>query len=565
MSGRRGSKPRAARIVSKSKRAEEAEREHGLERLVFGRAANEAGTGAAIGEATAVGAGASAGAGRASSKKGKRPGKRPRPSAAWVDEDDDAVAVSLAGTNRLRKLRTDEEDDVVDGAEYQRRLRSRLVEGQSSTDWAALPEDRRRAGSGSGSDSDDDGDDATGLGAGAGGATRSEGLRRRLERSTAPVTVGSGALPSGRVSIRRVRDANAKETAKGVVSALQFHPTGALLMAASMDNRIRFFEADGSRNRKVAAVHFPDMPVMDARLSGDGMMAFAVGRRPHYYTYDIPSATATRVPRLEGRADASLESFAVSPQPGASLLAFLVKDGDIVLASTATRQPVGVVRASAPARAAAFTADGRSLVSSGDDGMVHVWDLRMQRLRGRFVDEGMQATSSLALAPGGEALAVGSDAGIVNVYDWSAVDRCLPENTHSISATSSSRSQAPAAAAAAAAGVAERETAAGPAASSISRAATLAPSKVLTQLSTRISDVVYNHDGSILAMASHTLRDKLRLVHASSMTVFGNWPTARTPLHFVNSLAFSPTGDRLAIGNDRGRVLLLKLDHFAQA
>jgi U3 small nucleolar RNA-associated protein 18 len=42
-----------------------------------------------------------------------------------VDEDDTKVAVSLAGSTRLRKLRHDEDDDVVDGVEYQKRLQTR--------------------------------------------------------------------------------------------------------------------------------------------------------------------------------------------------------------------------------------------------------------------------------------------------------------------------------------------------------------------------------------------------------------------------------------------------------
>jgi U3 small nucleolar RNA-associated protein 18 len=43
--------------------------------------------------------------------------------AAWKDSDDERVMVSLAGTDRLRKLRETEEEDVMDGREYSRRMR----------------------------------------------------------------------------------------------------------------------------------------------------------------------------------------------------------------------------------------------------------------------------------------------------------------------------------------------------------------------------------------------------------------------------------------------------------
>ena len=60
-------------------------------------------------------------------------------------------------------------------------------------------------------------------------------------------------------------------------------------------------------------------------------------------------------------------------------------------------------------------------------------------------------------------------------------------------------------------------------------------------------------------------RDALRLVHIPSMTAFSNWPTSRSPLQYVHSLAFSPAGGTLAIGNAKGRVLLYRLHHYAEA
>ena len=60
-------------------------------------------------------------------------------------------------------------------------------------------------------------------------------------------------------------------------------------------------------------------------------------------------------------------------------------------------------------------------------------------------------------------------------------------------------------------------------------------------------------------------RDRLKLVHLPSCSVFNNWPTDRTPLGTVESLAFSPNGGYLAIGNHKGFVLLYQLEHFGAA
>jgi U3 small nucleolar RNA-associated protein 18 len=87
--------------------------------------------------------------------------------------------------------------------------------------------------------------------------------------------------------------------------------------------------------------------------------------------------------------------------------------------------------------------------------------------------------------------------------------------------------------------------------------------RTLPHLTTGVDSLAFNPDGQILAMASRMKRDSLKLVHLPSLTAFSNWPTARNPLHYVHSLAFSPGGGYLAIGNAKGRVLLYRLHAYA--
>lgn len=49
------------------------------------------------------------------------------------------------------------------------------------------------------------------------------------------------------------------------------------------------------------------------------------------------------------------------------------------------------------------------------------------------------------------------------------------------------------------------------------------------------------------------------------MSTFSNWPTDRTPLGYVASAAFSPHSGYLAIGNDKGKALLYRLNHYERA
>jgi hypothetical protein len=62
----------------------------------------------------------------------------------------------------------------------------------------------------------------------------------------------------------------------------------------------------------------------------------------------------------------------------------------------------------------------------------------------------------------------------------------------------------------------------------------------------------------VLAIASNEKRDAMKLLHVPSGTIFSNWPTERTPIRYPYSLDFSPNGSFLAVGNDRGRVLLYR-------
>jgi len=59
---------------------------------------------------------------------------------AWIDEDDERLAVSLVSkADRVKKLRVTKSEDVVDGRDYERRLRDRFqASAVARTDWAQM-------------------------------------------------------------------------------------------------------------------------------------------------------------------------------------------------------------------------------------------------------------------------------------------------------------------------------------------------------------------------------------------------------------------------------------------
>ena len=56
--------------------------------------------------------------------------------AAWNDSEDERIVVSLAANSRLRKLRTIESEDLVNGKEYSKRLRHQFERLYPVPGWA---------------------------------------------------------------------------------------------------------------------------------------------------------------------------------------------------------------------------------------------------------------------------------------------------------------------------------------------------------------------------------------------------------------------------------------------
>ena len=149
------------------------------------------------------------------------------------------------------------------------------------------------------------------------------------------------------------------------------------------------------------------------------------------------------------------------------------------------------------------------------------------------IDEGAVGTTVIAL--GGESgrkrlggdrwAAIGSSSGIVNIYDrreWSMHDNSTGARDPSIPRTPK-------------------------------------PARTLDQLTTPTSHLVFSADGQMLVMASRWKHDALRIVHLPSCTVYRNWPTSRTPLGRVSSVALSPDGGLLAVGNEQGKIRLWEI------
>ncbi|KAK6940745.1 WD40 repeat [Dillenia turbinata] len=430
--------------------------------------------------------------------------------AVWVDDEEEKASVNIANVNRLRKIRKKEDESLISGSAYVARLRAQHAKMNPGTEWAQIDFRLRSYNS----DADDSGEEN-----GAvvdPGFEDVEAVSDILRTNEDLVVKGGSKLLPGLLEFSKLVDANAEEPSNGPINSVQFHRNAQLLLAAGLDRKMRFFQIDGKRNTKIQSIFLEDFPIRKASFLRDGSQVIAAGRRKFFYSFDLVKAKVDKIGPLTGRDEKSLEVFETSPD--SSTIAFVGNEGYILLVSTKTKALIGTLKMNGTARSLAFTEDGQQLLSSGGDGHIYHWDLRTRTCFHKAIDEGCFNSSALCISPNGTLFAAGSASGIVNIYNR---DEFLGGKRK--------------------------------------------PMKTVENLTTKVDFMKFSNDSQILAICSTMKKNSLKLIHVPSLTVFSNWPPAKTTLHYPRCLDFSPGGGFMAVGNAAGRVLLYKLHHYHHA
>ncbi|RMD41219.1 hypothetical protein DV735_g3909, partial [Chaetothyriales sp. CBS 134920] len=477
--------------------------------------------------------------------------------AVWYDSDDDRVAVSLASNPRLRKLRDTPDDDIVSGREYIARLRRQYERLHPRPEWAMTQAARKRKrqsdnGNGATANVQDDSDL---------GGSATNGLKRQKLQ---PEVIDIARLPP------------VTSSGPSSVESLQFHPYYPILLASGPSATASLYHISPqppNPNPLLTSLHVKKTALRHSEFcvpqsagspppddtTTDETRIILSARRRYFHIWTLATGRVSKVSRALStisQQQKTTERFKTSPSGTLIGLVSSTKAGGggvINVLDATTLSWICSCRIDSQGGVADFDWWGSACSPSssqsqsppegftviGKSGHVSEYSIADRRVVARWHDDGAVGSTVLATSRDGRWTAVGSSAGIVNIYDRHSADF-----KHAVLAPTTSNSESGGGGAAA--------------------AGRPRPARTLDQLTTPISHLVFSPDSQLLVVSSRWKKNALRLVHLPSCTVFRNWPTDSTNLGRISSVAVGGQGNAsasmlLAVGNERGAVRLWEI------
>ncbi|GAP83334.1 putative u3 small nucleolar RNA-associated protein [Rosellinia necatrix] len=459
---------------------------------------------------------------------------------AWEDSDDEQLTVSLANATRLRKLRTSEADDVINGTEYAFRLRQQYLRLNPTPEWARQaegPPKKRRRRSSAGSESSGASDEGEGVDDFNADALPLDRLLRDAGAMNGTTSVRGKKLRPEVIDIQRSRDI---PDAHKDVTSLAFHPEYPVLLSSSTSSLLFLHHiaptAYPTPNPLLTSTKVLQVPVRRAQFTPDGKKIFMAGRRRYIHSWDIETGAVQKTNKIHGHQveQKTWERFRLSPCGRyLGLIATTRKGGGVInILNVHTMQWIAAARLDSRGGIIDFCwwRTGNGLTILGKGGQVGEYSMASKRFLAVWNDEGSNGGSAIALggSNGPKLLgddrwvAVGSNSGVVNIYDRHTL--IMPSKEDELKLNPRPE-----------------------------------PTRALMQLITPVTLLVFSPDGQLLAISSKFKRNALKLVHLPSCTVYRNWPTEQTPLGRIEAIAFGTKSDMLAVGNDAGKIRIWEI------
>ena len=388
------------------------------------------------------------------------------------------MTISLAGTNRLRKLRRTEDEDLVSGKVYARRLRQQFERIYPLPEWASTVPHKRRD-----SDSDEDGE-----------FLQASDPLSALFQSSAPLTQRpTRYLPDDILAIAAIASIPVPP-GNPLPRSLHFHPSHPLLLITYKDNTVRIHSIDGTVNPLATSLKVSRLRIREATFHPTKNLVYITGlHRRGILIWDLMSGNVKKISKMSNEQSLTAGEWnTLRISPAGNVMGILGTTGWVSILAAESGQFLGACKIEGIVADYAFTHDGKKAVIATVAGEVWEFDVEDMKVTDRWRDEGGVSLTKIALTSDDKFLAIGSLSGIVNIYD-------LSKEGH-------------------------------------------VPQRTLYNLTTPITSLSFSPDGQMLVMASSGKRDQLRVVHIPSLKVFPNWPTSKTPIGVVECIALGENG-----------------------
>src|SRR5579859_388248 len=343
----------------------------------------------------------------------------PDTGAAWYDEDDESLSISLATTNRLRKLRKAEDEDIVNGRTYTRRLRQQFERIYPVPDWVkGVPTTRKRRNS----QSDDDEN-----------IPPTDPLSALFQSSRPLTQRPSTFLPSDILAITALAAVPQPET-QSPPRTLHFHPSHPLLLIGYQDHTLRVHNIDGKHNPLATSIKFPRLSINSALFHPNKNLVYVTGqRRRGIFIWDLNSGRVRKIAKTfneESMSSGEWSNLKISPN--GSMLGVVSAVGWLCLLSAETGQYLGGVKIDGTIADYTFTQDGQKAIIVSVSG--EIWECNTEEtvVVNRWRDEGGVSLTKVALSSDNRYLAIGSTSGIVTVYDVGSDEHTLLKTLYNL-------------------------------------------------------------------------------------------------------------------------------------
>ncbi|KER27097.1 hypothetical protein T265_05793 [Opisthorchis viverrini] len=261
----------------------------------------------------------------------------------------------------------------------------------------------------------------------------------------------------------------------------------------------------------LSAVHFNPLYQMSLTASVDSTLAF-------FKIYDLETGVETRAsPFIGSRSDEILVNCEMS-SGHPNIVGLGTTDKQVYLADLRSLEKVAVLRTKGTLQSFTFLDDGTFVHTLDANGFVYVFDVRGRKphFAHQWCDQACTGGTRIASSVNSSWIACGSDCGFVNVYQM----------------TQTMISSNP------------------------------VPDKSIANVQTAIDSMAFHPASEMLCLGSSQMPAAIRLYHLYGHQVFDNFPVCVGRLGKPTSIAFSPGGGYLCVGQSNGRAALYHISHY---